>query len=849
VPGELYIGGEQLARGYLGRPALTADRFVPDPYGEAGSRLYRTGDRARWLADGTLEYLGRLDEQVKVRGFRIEPGEIESVLRSHPAVAECAVVARTTGPGDTRLVAYVVGDADADALRAHVRRSLPDYMVPSVFVPMDALPLTDNGKLDRKALPAPRRDAFATLAYEAPRGEVEEALAQIWAEVLEVERVGRHDHFFDLGGHSLLVLRVIARVRTRLGLEVAPSEFFTAPVLAELARSVAATPGAELPEIRPVKRTGAIPLSFAQERLWLLGQAAGAQRAHRLSRWVRLGGALDGAALRRALERIVARHEALRTTFPRVGGGPVQRIAAVRDAGFLLIEHDLRGSPVSEAGLRRLAAEEAGSPFDVAHGPLVRGHLARVGDEEHALLVAMHPIVADGESMEVFVRELGALYDAFRRGEEDPLPPLAIQYADYAAWQRRWITGEVLREHAGRWRRTLAGIPESLALPTDHPRTARRDFAGGWVPFALDAELTAGLKALGARHGAPLHVTLLAAWAALLSRLSGQHDVVVGTPVANRGRAGTEGLIGAFAHLLPVRVSLSGAPSGAELLGRVMERVLGARELQEVPFERVMEPAAVPFQTMVALESGPETALGLPGHDGSGLDLSLRVRDLDAGVAGGVEYARDLFQQETVERWVGHLKVLLRGMVDGETVPVERLPLLSTAERAQVVHSFNARETRAPQAGRTHEVFEALAARTPDAVAVQYEGRSFTYGELNTRANHLATHLLGLGVGPGVRVALCLARKPEMVVGFLSVHKAGGIHVPLNPGDPEERRRGILRDSKAAVVLTHAPFGPLLHGAGTVPVLDLAATPVTWEAAHHVAEPAPDYATPAVEHG
>ncbi|HEU0053466.1 MAG TPA: condensation domain-containing protein, partial [Longimicrobium sp.] len=503
VPGELYVGGVGVVRGYLGQPGQTAERFVPDPFaGAPGARLYRTGDRVRWGADGELEFLGRVDFQVKIRGFRVELGEIEARLAEHPAVREAVVAAREGAAGDSRLVAYYVGEPmDVEALRAHLGARLPEHMVPAAYVHLDALPLTPNGKVDRKALPAPEGDAYARRGYEAPVGETEAALAEVWSELLKVERVGRWDHFFELGGHSLLAVRVISRVRQVLGAEMRIADLFERPVLADLARTIDGAVRTELPPIERADRSGPLPLSFAQARLWFLEQLDDLGATYHIPTLLRLGGELDRPALGRALDGIMARHEALRTTFVEVEGEPVQRIAPVEESRFHLLEHDLGGHPDAAAELRRLAAEEADAPFDLERGPLIRGRLVRLAEDDHVLLLTMHHIVSDGWSMEVLTRELNTLYDAFRRGDPDPLPPLPVQYADYAAWQRRWVAGEVLREQTAYWKSALAGAPELLELPADHPRPARQSHAGAVAGVELDGELTAGLRSLGRRHG------------------------------------------------------------------------------------------------------------------------------------------------------------------------------------------------------------------------------------------------------------------------------------------------------------------------------------------------------------
>ncbi|HET7463026.1 MAG TPA: amino acid adenylation domain-containing protein, partial [Longimicrobium sp.] len=847
VAGELCIGGAGVVRGYLGRPEQTAERFVADPFAAGpGARMYRTGDRARWLADGTIEFLGRTDFQVKVRGFRIEPGEIEARLREHPGVRDAVVLAREDVPGDVRLVAYLVGDADTEAVRAHLAAALPEYMVPAAYLWLDGLPLTPNGKLDRKALTAPGGGAYAARAYQAPATETEQALAEIWAEVLRVERVGRHDHFFELGGHSLLAVQVISRVRQVLSAQVSLGDLFTRPTLAGFARGLETAARAELPPIEPAPREGRVPLSFAQQRLWFLEQLGGLGSAYHIRKRLPLRGELDRAALGRALDAIVARHESLRTTFAQVGGVPEQRIAPA-DTGFHLVEHDLGGEADRRAALDRLAADEAEAPFDLERGPLVRGRLVRLAADHHVLLVTMHHIVSDGWSMEVFTRELNALHGAFSRGEPDPLPALPVQYADYAAWQRRWLAGEVLQEQAEYWTRTLAGAPELLELPTDHPRPAEMDHAGALLGVELGDELTAGLKALGRRHGTTLFMTLLAGWATVLGRLAGQDDVVIGTPTANRGRAEIEGLIGFFVNTLALRVDLSGAPAVAELLARVKERALDAQHHQDIPFEQVVERvdparslAHTPlFQVMFAwqnasaagaAQAGPTPVPAVrPERTMAQFDLSLTLSERGGRVGGIIEYRTALFERETVERYAGYLRRVLEEMVADERRSVARLALLPPAERAQVVDGWNDTDLPCPDDRCVHELFERQAEETPRATALVFEGGELTYAQLNARANRLAHHLRGLGVGPDTRVAVCAERSPELVAALLAVLKAGGAYVPLDPAYPEERLRELMEDSAPVAVLAHGSLVGRFAGAG-VPVIEVDAAAPAWAA-------------------
>ncbi|HVG43946.1 MAG TPA: condensation domain-containing protein, partial [Longimicrobium sp.] len=716
-------------------------------------------------------------------------------------------------------------------------------MVPAAYVRLEALPLTPNGKVDRGALPAPEEDAYARRGYETPVGEMEQALAEVWSELLSVERVGRWDHFFELGGHSLLAVRVISRVRQVLGAEVGIADLFERPVLADLARAIEDAARTELPPIERVDRGGRLPLSFAQQRLWFLEQMGELGSTYHIPTRLRLQGELDRGALRRALDAMLARHEALRTTFVEVEGEPVQRIAP--PGGFRLVQHDLGGHPDAAAELRRLAAEEAGAPFDLEQGPLIRGRLVRMADDDHLLLVTMHHIVSDGWSMEVLTRELGTLYDAFRRGEENPLAPLPVQYADYAAWQRKWVAGEVLREQTAYWKAALAGAPELLELPTDRPRPARQDHAGAYVGVVMDEELTAGLKALGRRQGTTLFMTVLAGWAAVLGRLSGQEDVVVGTPSANRGRAEIEGLIGFFVNTLALRVDLSGSPTVAELLEQVRARALGAQHHQDIPFEQVVELvqpvrslAHTPlFQVMFSWQNASEGGLELPGLRAEGVDSSSQVAakfDLSLGlwedggrIEGAVEYATALFERETVERWLGYLRRVLEGMVADERGSVERLELLPDAERRRVVEEFNDRRAKSPREALVHERFEAQVERTPGAAALVFEDETLSYAELNARANRLAHHLRALGVGPDVRVALCMERGLGMVVGVLGVLKAGGAYVPLDPGYPAERLAYTLADSAPAAVLVQAHLRDRVESAD-VPVLELDTATPAW---------------------
>jgi len=838
VPGELYVGGAGVARGYLNRPELTAQRFVQNPFG-AGT-LYRTGDRVRWLADGTLDYMGRLDEQVKIRGFRIELGEIESALLDHDGVREAAVIVREDQPGDRRIVAYLVGEAEAESLRAHLRTRLPEYMVPSAFVSIDTLPLTPNGKLDRKALPAPDF-AAAEDAYTAPRTPAEEVLAGIWADVLGVERTGIHDSFFELGGHSLLATRVVSRVREAFGIELSLRALFEGPTIAQMAEAVEALRRAGLPQLPPpvpVERTGGLLLSFAQERLWFLDRLEPGSAFYNIPWALRLEGALDTAALERALGEVIRRHESLRTVFAELDDVPVQTIAPF--TGWTLPAEDLSALPgeAREAEVRRRATEDAARPFDLAAGPLFRAELLRLGADEHVLLMCMHHIVSDGWSIAVLFHEMRTLYDAYRAGGESPLPPLAVQYADYAAWERTHLQGPVLDAQLAWWKAQLAGAPALLELPADHPRPSVQTYRGAALPLAFPADLLERLQALGRREGATLYMVVLGAFQALLARYAGSEDVVVGSPIAGRNRAEIEPLIGFFVNTLVLRTDLGGDPSFREVLRRVRTVTLGAYEHQDVPFEKLvaeLQPErsmshSPLFQVLFSLTDGAQAASefgdlrvrGVESDRGTVKgDVAVALSATPAGIVGEVTYATDLFDRATVERMMRHFGRLMEQVAEDADLPISALALLDDAERAVVVDEWNRTEAEYPAGRCIHAVFEAQAARTPDAVAVRFEDSSLTYAELNARANRIAHHLLRRGVGPETRVGLCLERGMEMVAAILGTLKAGGAYVPLDPGYPAERVAFTLSDAGVPVLLTQETLRATLPAQDGVELITL----------------------------
>ncbi|MBW8879629.1 MAG: AMP-binding protein, partial [Acidobacteria bacterium] len=826
VPGELVLGG-LLARGYLGRPDITAERFVPDRFsGEPGARLYRTGDRVRWLPTGDLDFLGRLDQQVKVRGFRIEPGEIEAALARHPAVAQAAVV--VTGDGlSRRLVAFLVaaGEApipDAGELRVFLGRTLPDYMVPSVFVEIGALPLTPGGKVDRRTLAGVAPAGGTCQGSAAPSTQLEQVLAGIWAEVLRLGEVAADADFFALGGHSLLATQVVSRVREVLGVELPLRSLFEKPTVAALAAEVEALRARELgfeaPPLLPTSWEGDLPLSFAQERLWFLDQLEPGSSAYNMPIPLHLSGALDATALGRVLSEVVRRHAVLRTRFVQSGGSPAQVIDAAGDVALPVVDLQSLPSELGQAEAVRLAAEEKGRAFDLARGPLLRSLLMRLGVEEHVIILNQHHIVSDGWSLDVLVREVAALYPAFAAGRPSPLPELAIQYADFALWQRGWLQGEVLEKEISYWRQSLAGVA-ALELPTDRPRPAVQTSRGAIRSFFVPRELSESAAVLGRSQGATLFMVGLAVFAALLQRTADQDDLAIGTPIAGRNRAELEGLVGFFVNTLALRVDGSGEPDFRALLSRVRETALGAFAHQDLPFEKVVEELQPQrdlsrsplFQAMFALDhASKEAPLELPGLSlrpfPSGtttakFELTLSLSNTGSGLAGGIEFNLDLFDAATIDRLARRFEILLAGVVAEPGRPLSELPLLDEAEAAQIaVWSRSAEVAFVP--GCLHELFETQADLDPDVPAVVAGGESLSYGELEARANRLARHLRRVGVGPEVAVGLTLLRSAEGLVALLAILKAGGVYVPLDAAHPRERRAWMLADAGARVLLT-----------------------------------------------
>jgi amino acid adenylation domain-containing protein len=843
VPGELWIGGHPVTRGYHGRPALTAQKFIPDPWSEEpGARLYRSGDLVRFLPDGQIDFLGRIDDQVKVRGYRIELGEVEVILDEHPAVRECAAVVARDSTGSARLAAYVVrGDLAASAveLRGYLRQRLPEYMVPSVIAFIDALPLLPNGKVDRQKLAAIRATrGDESDGFEGPRTPTEDGLAQLFVSLLGHEPVGIHDSFFDLGGHSLLVTQLAARIRETFHIDVPLRAVFESPTVEELAAVIDAsgTRGVVARIPRSSRRGGpaaAFPLSFAQERLWFLDQLQRGQPIYNVPAATRLQTAVNETVLSRALNELVRRHETLRTTFGTHNGVPVQRIASYATVELPLVDLTNVPRPFAEQHVQALAQQEAQRPFDLSRGPLLRATLVRVAPFDHVLLLTMHHIISDGWSLGVLFRELEALYDAFASGRAPALPALPIQYADFAEWQRDWLMGERLEELVSYWKGQLAGAPAVLELPTDRPRPAVQSFRGAMMRFQLDSATTAALSELAAAEGATMFMALLSAFSVLLSRYSRQHDLVIGTPIANRTRAELEDLVGFFVNTLALRVDLEGEPTFRALLGRVREMTLSAYAHQDLPFEKLVEELSPErtlshdplFQVMFVLQNAvgtgdePQAPNEAPVQDSgtAKFDLTVSLAEAGGALSGAIEYRTDLFDPATIDRMISHLQTLVRACATDPDRPVSELPLMTDVERQYVLRDVNRTDATFDRERCLHELFEAQADRDPGAVAVVFEEQELTYGELEARANQVAHALAGRGVGPEVLVGISLERSLEMIVALLGVMKSGGAYLPLDPSYPADRLAFMREDAGVALVIDKPFFDTLEEYPATRP--------------------------------
>ncbi|MDZ8263386.1 non-ribosomal peptide synthetase [Nostoc sp. ChiQUE01b] len=945
VPGELYIGGVSLARGYLNRLDLTKERFIPNPFqrgrgaedqgsrggGESCDRLYKTGDLACYLPDGNIEYFGRIDQQVKIRGFRIELGEIETILLQHPDVREAAVIAREDVPGEKRLVAYIVSNLIPERvpyqslcrvetddnriievqtedisnggvclveipfswakgkrvrlclrlpviseelwidgcvawsqgkragveltltpsekilfnqsmehileaqhlwktlqrtisgnLRRFLQQKLPDYMLPSSFVMLNALPLTANGKVDRRSLPVPDRNRWNQEQFVSPRTAVEEVLTKIWLKVLKLQQISVHDNFFEIGGHSLLATQVISRIRDTYQLDIPLRRLFDAPTVASLAESIEV----QLKQnqewhtwaIAPVTRNQNLPLSFAQQRLWFLEQLLPDSPFYNLPQSFHLFGQVNVKALEQSINEIVRRHEVLRTAFASLDGQPVQIIIPALSILIHLV--DLRSLSESEKDteIQRLRIEEFQQPFNINRGPLLRAALIQIDAEESLLLLSIHHIVFDGWSVSVLFQELTLLYQAFANGLPSPLAELPIQYADFAVWQRQWLQGKVISEQLSYWKQQLADLP-ILQLPSDRPRPAIQTYRGARQPLALSKSLSEAVTRFSQHEGCTLFMTLLAAFQTLLYRYTSSEDIVVGSLIANRHHQEIESLIGFFVNTLVLRSDFSNSPTFRQLLKQVREVTLEAYAHQDVPFEKLVEELEPErdlrrhplFQICFALQNVPIQALKLSGltinhrleHNGTAkFDLFLELFETPDGISGWFEYSTDLFDAATISRLGENFQTLLAGIVANPDQKVADLPLLTSGERQQLLVEWNQTQVDYPQQTCIHQLFEAQVKRVPDSVAAIFADQQITYRQLNARANQLARHLQALGVGPDVLVGICLERSLDAIVALLGILKAGGAYIPLDPAYPQQRLSLMVSDSQLSVLLT-----------------------------------------------
>lgn len=839
IPGELYVGGLHLSVGYLNRPELTQEKFIPNPF-SPGEKLYKTGDLACWLPDGSIDFLGRVDDQVKIRGFRVELGEIETILTEHPAVKQAVAAAVAGTRGDKQLAAYIV-PADPEnpptpaELAGHLKPRLPGYMIPSWYVMLESIPMTPNGKIDRRRLPEPDRTGEADQAgFRAPRTPVEQGLTEIWQQVLGISRVSLDDSFFDLGGHSLLAAQLVSRVREVFQIEFPLRDLFTYPTLTAMAsqidRLIAESSGQVAEPVRPVFDGTPVPLSFAQQRLWFLEQLSPGNLFYNLPMAVRMKGQLNAEALETTLNEIVRRHASLRTRFIMKDSSPVQEI--LPELQISIKQIDLTAVPEAEreAEALRRAAEETQQPFDLEHGPLLRAALLQLAPDDHIALLVMHHIISDGWSMNVLLHEIRVIYTACLRGQPDPLPPLPVQYADFAVWQRNWLQGPVMEEQLAYWKDKFAGLTPMLELPTDHPRPAVQSSRGDLYSFELPEDLSQRLVELSREEGATLYMTLLTAFQVLLARYSGQEDIPVGTAIANRSRSEIEGLIGFFANTLVMRTILPEGETGSgstfrEALQQVRETALGAYAHQDMPFEMLVE-ALQPdrnlshtplFQVMFVLDSPVEESAQLPGltlsplrlHTGTAtFDLTLSMVPSSDGISGTFEFNTDLWEKDTIRRMAENFRALLEAVTEDPEQPVWRLPVIAEEERRRLLEEWNDTAAPAPLDKCAHQLFERHARQTPDAAALIFAGpegaQTLTYREMDRRANQLARYLRKQGVGKETLVAISTLRSIESIIGLMGVLKAGGAYLPVDPNYPADRVAFMLSDSRAPVLLTQS---------------------------------------------
>lgn len=830
VPGELHLGGVGLARGYLNRPELTAEKFVPNPFAkEPGARLYRTGDLARYRSDGNLEYLGRSDFQVKIRGFRIELGEVEANLRQHPSVREAVAIAQEVNTNEQRLVAYVVPQVDThllkNELRGFLRERLPDYMVPSIFVILESIPLNPNGKVDRRALRVPADDRVLQASYVPPKTPTEELLTGIYSEVLGLKTIGIYDNFFDLGGHSLLATQVVSRIRTLFSIELPVHQVFEYPTIAALSPVIEAVCHQGnyriSAPIQPIKQSEYFPLSFSQQRLWFLNHLEGHRPIYNMPAALRIIGSLQISILERSFQEIVARQASLRTTFPVVDGIPTQKIASHIDFSLPVIDLQALSGDEQAIAVQHHIWEVTRASFVFDREPLLRLRLLCLAPESYVLVVVMHHIIADGWSIGVLIRELSTLTQAFlvEANSPPPLAPLPIQYVDFAVWQQQLLQDELLAPQVDYWKQQLADATHVLDLPTDYPRPPVQTFRGSQESFELSPALTAQLHQWSRQSGATVFMVLFTAFVSLLYRYSGQQDILVGSPIANRNRQELEDIIGFFVNTLVLRTRLSDDLSFQALLNQVKQTCLEAYSYQDLPFDKLVEILNPErslshnplFQVMFVFQNAPREALKFSDITLDWLDvdtattkfdLTLIMEERGSQFVGVIEYSQDLYNRTTIQRLIGHLQTLLSEMVIAPEQMVATAKMLSPIEEAQMLQDWNATDSSCNLERCIHELFEEQVRKTPDRVALELADEQLTYRELNSRANQLARYLQQLQVQPDEPVGLCVSRSLSAFIGLLGILKAGGAYVPLDPTYPPERLAFSIQDAMVKVLVT-----------------------------------------------
>ncbi|MDB6096842.1 MAG: amino acid adenylation domain protein, partial [Francisellaceae bacterium] len=831
IIGELYIGGEGLARGYLNNPKLSQERFIDNPYVSDADKslgknlkLYKTGDICRWLADGNIEYIGRIDDQVKIRGFRIELGEIETVLLNYPLVKEALMMVREE-EGDKRLVAYVVAkelNLKLEDLKIHLKQSLPPYMIPSAFVILDHFPLTPNGKVDKKALPAPDYAGNINKFVE-PKTENEKKLAEIWQTVLKIDKVGINDNFFDLGGHSLLATQVISRICSNLQKDISLKEFFAGPTIYELSLLFTNTNNQTIssPLLKPIPRTQSLPLSFGQQRLWFIDQLAGNTAAYNIPLVLKLSGHLEVNLLEHALNSLISRHEILRTHFKGESGETYQTITS--ELNINLDVFDLSEVLNPNASAKDIIAKHTLEPFNLEKGPLIRASLLKLSSEDFIFILTIHHIISDGWSMKIIVDELSELYNAQLENRVAKLQDLPIQYADFAYWQKAYLIEKspIYQRQLSYWLNELAGAPTLLSLPLDYPRPPKQSFKGAHLAFNISPNLLEQLKVLSKRYNVTLYMVLLSTFYSLLYRYTNQEEIIIGTPIANRNHHDIEGLIGFFVNTLALKASFSIDMSFEALLEQIKIKSLEAYDHQDLPFEKLIEGLKLQrslaydplFQVMFVLQNaGEASSLNLKSVQSQSLafdyplskfDLTLNILEQD-GLQAYFEYATDLFKASTIEAMVEHFKILLEALVVNPHQAINKINLLTPFEQQQILIDWNNTEKSYDTDKTLQALFEAQVVKTPNHPAIIFEGETLSYSLLNQKANQLAHYLREQGVGPDNIIGIICERSFDIVIGILAILKAGGAYLPLDPSYPIERLAYMLEDSQTPLVLTQS---------------------------------------------